>query len=303
MKKVKIFIAVLIITLALGLFFGKDILNFYSKFAPDLTLKLPEIEQEIAEPIEKEVTKQFSLPSPLRVEKKYSAPQESQELAELTKDGALKQTNIQRKAYGLPLLKENAKLDASAREKARDMFEKQYFAHYSPLGTDVEDLITSVEYDFIAIGENLALGNFQNDKSLVQGWMDSPGHRANILNAGYQEIGVAVAKGIFEGKSTWIAVQHFGLPLSACSQPDLSFETAISENQARISELQKELLSLRTEIQKIIPKRGAEYIKNIEQYNALVSQYNALVEENKILISQYNSQVNLFNRCVAEFTK
>src|SRR6185369_15716694 len=117
---------------------------------------------------------------------------------------------------GLPALKENALLDKAAKKKLDDMFAQQYFEHINPQGKGPSDLAKSVGYDYIAIGENLALGNFKNDAELVQAWMDSPGHRANILNKQYTEIGVAVGQGTYEGKKTWLAVQEFGRPTSSC---------------------------------------------------------------------------------------
>jgi uncharacterized protein YkwD len=104
------------------------------------------------------------------------------------------------------------------------MFENQYFAHESPTGEKVSDLAKKFGYDFLLIGENLAMGNFSSDEDLVLAWMESPGHRENILNEKYQEIGVAVKKGIFEGKEVWIAVQHFGLPFFFLSKTRFIFK-------------------------------------------------------------------------------
>jgi len=287
MRKFKILFLVFVIILGTVLFFRNDILDIYSK----LFLKLPKIEKEIGSLI-KEAEKEISLPPPLR------AVEEVPE-AFLTQAGVIQWTNLQREKYGLPPLKENTKLNVSAQLKIQDMFEKQYFSHYSPTGEGVGDLVEITGYEFIAIGENLALGNFQNDEVLVQGWMESPGHRANILNDRYQEIGVSVQKGLFEGKSTWLAVQHFGLPLTACPQPDEIIETKIEAKQTQIKELQKTLNTLQIEIRTMRPKRGTAYIQKIEEYNTLVSGYNALVDETKTLINQYNNQVKSFNQCVA----
>jgi len=284
MKKSILFLISLII-LGGVLFFWNDILDFYSK----LSLRLPQIEKEITNLIQ-EAGKQISTPPPLRAKKEVPE-------AFLTRAGVIEFTNIQREKYGLPPLKENLKLNASAEEKVKDMFENQYFSHFSPSGVGVEDLVKSAGYEFIAIGENLALGNFENDEVLVQGWMDSPGHRENILNDRYQEIGVAVLKGLFEGKSTWLAVQHFGLPLSACPQPNETLKTKITVNQNQIKELEKTLEILRVEIQTMRPKRGSAYIEKIEQYNNLVNQYNALIDETESLINQYNNQIKIFNDC------
>ena len=64
------------------------------------------------------------------------------------------------------------------------------------------------------------MGNFKNDQDLVSAWLNSPGHRANILNTRFTEIGTAVLKGFYEGREVWMAVQEFGLPLSSCPNPD-----------------------------------------------------------------------------------
>jgi len=283
------FTIILIFIIFLGgiLFFRDDLLNFYF----ELSLRLPQIEKGTTDFSIKEIERKILTPPPLR------APEEAPE-AFLTREGVIQWTNIQRAEYGLPPLKESAKLDSSAEIKVEDMLENQYFAHSSPSGVGVKELTEMVGYEFIAIGENLALGNFQNDETLVQGWMDSPGHRENILNIQYQEIGVAVIKGLFKGETTWLAVQHFGLPLSACSQPDETLKTEIEKNQNQIEEFQQTLEALQAEIQIMRPKRGPAYNQKIEQYNAIVSQYNNLVDETKVLISQYNAQVKLFNDCV-----
>jgi len=289
MKKFKAIVAISIIVLGLSFIFRNEVLDFYSK----LTLRLPEIEKEITGFIKEEVEKEISIPPPLRAEKEYPE-------AFLTKEGVITLTNLQREKYGLPPLEENLQLNAGAAIKVTDMFENQYFAHTSPLGEGVGDLAKQVNYEFILIGENLALGNFQNDEVLVQAWMDSTGHRENILNSRYQEIGIAVQKGIFEGESTWLAVQHFGLPLSACPQLDETLKAEIWANENEISQLQKTLRSLQIEIKTMRPKRGIIYNQKIEQYNTFVSEYNALVKETETLIDEYNSQIRLFNECVTE---
>jgi uncharacterized protein YkwD len=289
MTKFKITFLIFIVILGGVFFFWEDILDFYL----ELSLKLPQIEKGFSNSLvkEQEAEKQISTPPPLRATKEDPQPF-------LTQAGVIWWTNVQREKEGLPPLKENAKLNLSAELKIQDMFAKQYFSHYSPLGEGVNNFVESVGYEFIAIGENLALGNFQNDQALIQGWMDSPGHRENILSARYQEIGVAVLKGTFEGKSIWLAVQHFGLPLSACPLVDEELKAEIETNQEQIKELQKTLELLEVKIRTIRPRWGPVYNQAIEEYNSLVSQYNELVKETEILINKYNYQVILFNECV-----
>jgi uncharacterized protein YkwD len=216
----------------------------------------------------------------------------------LTKDGIIQWTNKQRIERGLPQLKENSELNSSAALKIQDMLAKQYFAHISPDGTSVGDLVKSVGYEFIAIGENLALGDFENDEKLVQSWMASEGHRANILNSQYREIGVAVFKGEFKGRLTWLAVQHFGTPLSVCPQLSKGLSHKITQNQRLIEELRNRLTKLQGEIQSMKPWSDSDYSQKVEEYNTLVLQFNNLIDETKRLIELYNSEVRTFNECV-----
>jgi len=286
-----------------GFFFWSEILDFYSK----LILRLPQVEERVAliqevEKVEKrvvliqEVERQIVTPPPLRAVEE--APEPTQVL---TQAGVIKWTNFQREKYGLPPLKESPELNASAVMKAQNMLAKQYFGHLSPSGEGVADLVKIVGYQFIAIGENLALGNFETDETLVQAWMESPGHQANILSLKYQEIGAAVLQGEFEGKTTWLAVQHFGLPLTACPQPPKAILTKIEINQAQMKELEITLRELQLEIRRLRPKWGPIYSQKVEQYNNLVSQYNELLTQTEDLINQYNNQVILFNECAAGF--
>jgi uncharacterized protein YkwD len=255
----------------------------------NLPQKIEEITKvpEVVQKEEKEIS-----PPPLKVIK-----EEKPEVI-LTQKGIIEWTNKQREKYGLAPLKENQILDKTALAKVEDMFQNQYFAHKSPSGEGVSDLARKFGYDFLLIGENLAMGNFSSDKDLVLAWMESPGHRENILNEKYQEIGVAVKKGIFEGKEVWIAVQHFGLPSSFCQKPDLSLKEKIEENEKQIFKLQEELLTLRSEIRKLSRWQREEILQKIDQYNEMVSEYNNLVEETKNLIDQYNFQVNSYNQCL-----
>ena len=163
-------------------------------------------------------------------------------------------------------------------------------------------MVKTIDLDYVPKARAYLLSlipNFEDDQVLVQAWMDSPGHRANILNDRYLEIGVAVIKGIYEGQNTWLAVQHFGLPLSACPQPSPTLQEQIKLNQTEIDNLQIVLVNLEQEIKSMRRIDREIYSQKVGEYNNLVAQYNALVEEIKLLVSQYNSQVLLFNNCVS----
>jgi uncharacterized protein YkwD len=230
-------------------------------------------------------------PGPLRASKEES-------FTSLTKLGVFTWTNTQRLLNGLPALDTDPVLDGIAKAKIDDMFDKQYFAHESPTGESAGDLAKKFGYKFLLIGENLALGDFGSDEILVQAWMDSPGHRANILNKSYREIGIAVGKGEFDGRETWLAVQSFGLPLSVCQQADKSLKNAIDERIDELDALEEEISDLRDELNSTFPKRGEFYANKVNEYNSVVNKYNAILDELSVWINTYNNQVYSFNTCV-----
>jgi uncharacterized protein YkwD len=153
-------------------------------------------------------SEKVNTPGPLKILEKYSKPNEDTN-SEINISNIIKLTNAERVKNGnLPMLIENIDLDQSAKEKTEDMFKKQYFEHISPDNKGVGDLAKENGYDYITIGENLALGDFGNEVGVIEAWMNSAGHRANILNEKYSEIGVYSKKGIFKDKEVWIIVQH-----------------------------------------------------------------------------------------------
>lgn len=121
--------------------------------------------------------------------------------------------NSARAKVNLSPLTENAKLSLAAKNKANDMFKNDYFAHTSPKGAEPWYWIKQAGYQYRAAGENLAI-NYTSAKEQHEAWMKSETHRANILNARYQEIGVAVAEGKINGKESLVTVEFFGTPLS-----------------------------------------------------------------------------------------
>lgn len=283
----------LLLTLLVLLLLGGGI--WYSQHQKDLAKLLPQLPelQKTTQKVVREIKKDIAAPPPLRA--LVQAP-----TSYLTVAGVIKDTNAQRQQNGdLPALKESPELRDAAQRKLKDMFDGQYFEHVNPQGQGPSYWVEQAGYEYITIGENLAEGNFKDDATLVQAWMDSPGHRANILNTRYKEIGVAVGKGMFGGHMTWLAVQEFGSPLSACPPIDTAIKEQITANQATLDQEQQTLETKRQEFEATEPKRGGEYKQQVDDYNALVNQYNALVEKTKALVSAYNASVNAFNACVA----
>jgi len=133
-------------------------------------------------------------------------------LAALTKNSIVELTNQERKSLGLAPLKVNPKLEEAAYLKAQDMMAKDYFSHQSPAGVRPWDWLKKVNYKYKYAGENLAIGFLDSDE-VIKAWNESPSHRANLLNSNYQEFGIAVVRGNFEGSDTTLVVQFFGSPV------------------------------------------------------------------------------------------
>jgi Cysteine-rich secretory protein family len=122
-------------------------------------------------------------------------------------------TNESRLAINDIPLAVNPLLEKAAEFKAGDMVTKEYFAHISPEGKTPWYWFDLAGYKYLYAGENLAV-NFSDSNDVLQAWMDSPTHRANILNNHFTEIGISVSKGVYKGRNTLFVVQMFGSPLT-----------------------------------------------------------------------------------------
>lgn len=211
--------------------------------------------------------------------------------------GVVAETNGRRASEGLAPLRINASLNASAQVKLNDLFARQYFEHEAPTGEGPHNLIEAQGYEYIAVAENLALGNYENDMVLVQAWMDSPGHRANIMNGAFEEIGVAVGQGMFEGNRVWIAVQHFGRPVSSCPAPDVQLKASLDTRQAQLDRMSKEVDTRQAELEELEAQNHPSYNQKALEYNEFVEEYNALLQEVHAALGIYNEQVRTFNVC------
>lgn len=219
----------------------------------------------------------------------------------LSVDDIINATNAERLKAGLLPLKTNDKLDQSAKIKVDDMITNQYFEHTSPSGKTVVDLANEVGYDYVVLGENLAVGDFTNVQDLLTAWMNSPGHRANILSTSYQDIGVYVAQGTYQGQTVWFAVQHFGTQRAVCPAIDTSLKSEIDTLNTSIQNQEIVITTLRSQIEDPNHVQGQPYTDMITQFNALVTQYNADLTTSQNEITDYNQQVVTFNNCLAQY--
>ena len=103
--------------------------------------------------------------------------------------------NQERAAYGLAPLTLNTELCNGARLKSQDMLDNGYFNHYSPTYGSLGEMMNTLGFNsWYAAGENIARGQ-KTAEEVMNSWMNSPGHRANILSEKYAEIGVGYAGG------------------------------------------------------------------------------------------------------------
>ncbi len=209
-------------------------------------------------------------------------------------------TNIERKNNDPSLvnLKENSLLKKIAAIRVKDMFDYQYFEHNSPTGDNASKEAEKNGYTYITIGENIALGNFEGPSGLVKAWMDSPGHRANILNKNYTEIGVYQMKGIYNGQSVWIAAQIFGKPIAGCIAPDPLLRDKINKYKISADSMFASISSIETQLKVLASSDVQAYNIKVAELNTLAGLYNNLASEIKILVAQYNNQVSIYNSCI-----
>lgn len=132
----------------------------------------------------------------------------------IVSDTIVDETNANRDKEDLIPLTINQILNEAAQLKANDMASKGYFAHTSPEGLTPWYWFSKAGYSFYYAGENLAI-NFTDSKDVVDAWMNSPSHRANMVNYNFTEIGIGVANGQYKDAEAVFVVQMFGRPRSA----------------------------------------------------------------------------------------
>lgn len=135
-------------------------------------------------------------------------PQSSSAPAKSLQQDILDRVNQERSKTGAAPLKLNAKLSAAAQKQAQNLMDTGIFSHTID-GKNVGDRATAAGYNWGRIGENIAEGQ-RSAADVMQSWMNSEGHRKNILNAEFQELGVGYTEDS-EGSTYW--VQVFGTPL------------------------------------------------------------------------------------------
>lgn len=134
--------------------------------------------------------------------------------------GLFDDTNVQRSSNSEANLSLNATLNQVAQAKANDMVARDYWSHDTPDGQTPWSFYTAAGYCYLEAGENLAYG-FATSSDVVTGWMNSPEHRANILNADFVEVGFGFANSSnYQGTGPeTVVVAEYAKPCSAATQP------------------------------------------------------------------------------------
>jgi uncharacterized protein YkwD len=126
----------------------------------------------------------------------------------------LRLVNVERDKLGLDPVEWSDQLAQISHEYACDMIQGQFFSHVNPItGEGPGERAIKGGYLFRLLGENLAVG-FNTAEIVMSEWMDSPDHRANILNPTWKEMGVGIRIGTYRGvPNTVYWTQEFGDPI------------------------------------------------------------------------------------------
>lgn len=169
--------------------------------APKTEVPQEEVKVETQPPVETTVPQPQPAPQP---EPKVEAVAVSTQVAETWELEVVRLTNIERQNAGLPILKYNNNLQQGANIRAQEIITS--FSHTRPDGSRFFTAFGNLQYR--NIGENLASG-YRSPEAVVNAWMNSEGHRANILKPEYQEITVAITQGD-DGKYRWVQIFYRG---------------------------------------------------------------------------------------------
>ena len=188
-------------------------------------------------------------------------------------DSVIASTNAERVKLGLSSVKYNPVLSLAAENKAKDMFEHQYWAHYSPTGKTPWEFMKNSGYRYVVAGENLAR-DFLDTDDMVSAWMNSPTHRDNLVNARYQDIGVAVVNGTLNGVETTLVVQMFGSVTR-----NLATTSQSTTTQIQVTPLPSQPVLAETDVQNIdqtqtdqLPEQTIASVENAPVQNQVLAE-------------------------------
>ena len=134
------------------------------------------------------------LPAPAGEAGEAEARATSVAVEEITPETILQNLNLKRAQFDLPPFRRDFRLDDAAEDRLSDMIEMRYWSHLAPDGRVPFTWMTLRGYRYVRAAENLAAG-FDTPALLVDSWMESPGHRDNVLQPEFVDVGIAVLDG------------------------------------------------------------------------------------------------------------
>ena len=214
----------------------------------------------------------------------------------ITPEKLIELTNKERLDTGLNPLTANQLLTQAAYQKGQAILKEQVFQH-NINEKKFSDWIKETGYKYSYVGENLAI-DFMTSEGAIEAWLDSESHRNNLLNPYYQEIGIAVLTGQFNGQDTTIITQIFGSPPKNVIQPKI-----LGMNSQNYLTGQKNLptVTMYTGAENFLTHIISQSINNdstlISNYSATVSLENNNYNFNKVnkFFIQYNILLNTIN--------
>jgi uncharacterized protein YkwD len=236
-------------------------------------------------------------------EAKISAPLEQSEFERTASYGNINCSNFQSNIFANDMLERinndrakdgkkklqwDEKLCRSALLKSEDMNNNNYFEHNSPSGITPWYWVKKVDYRYTFVGENLAL-NYFTSESAHTALMNSPGHRANILNENFTEIGINFVRGKLNGEDAFFVVQHFASP--APEKPEVKYicdEDKANKNLKELEDTKEKIeknLSKAESIREDLEKAGQDtkeaddYIDDMKDKEKEVDKYIKEIED------------------------
>ncbi len=201
--------------------------------------------------------------------------------SDISNEKLIELTNEERILNGLDRLSANQLLTSAAYKKAESILNEQKFAHNFG-DRRFSEWIKDTDYKYSYIGENLAI-DFVTSEGVIQGWINSPTHKDNLLNPIYKEIGIAVVERNFQGENTVLVVQIFGAPPATLIQPKvlgISNNNYLTNSNSVISS------------ERLLTHSISNNYKNIITNNFIINKN--LLNTNNSFINQSINYVNTF---------
>ncbi len=204
-------------------------------------------------------------------------------------------TNASRTSNNLPSLTQNDLLAVAAANKANALVACACFSHN--IGDKTPwSFIKTAGYNYISAGENLAV-DFTDAENIEDAWINSPGHRANILNKNYEEIGIGIAKGTFQGHDTTFVVQMFGTPLdqpiAAAEQPTKVEALKPSPVLAEKPVIQTSAKPSAAAVSSPVPVDVATLVSTVKLDQESLASQNPLIVDSNFLATDNNFKLSV----------